>query len=489
MGLLGLGLVGLPLGQLLSGLVIGLGVLTLLKLWEARSIKDYRLVGLLQLVLVGLLATLRPGLAPSLLQGLATVIALTGLLAIELGDGPHWKELLRRSTQAVLASLPMALVLFLLIPRLGPLTPLPEGFGQGAVTGLSANLDPGSIASLTTSQESAARVVFPSGSPPPVEERYWRVLVHRRFDGRQWSSLPPPEEFLPQEGQDVGAAAAPAANVQGLQIWVADPSGLDGVPWSGAGLPVSKGLRVSEQGVLLNPAPTGQRRLYGISSDGGPGSWRQTPPTPEDLTLPRGQNPRLEALAAQWAELEQPETRLRAAEQWFRGTPFRYTLQPGALPERAPLDSFLFERQQGFCGHFASAFTALMRAAGVPARVVSGYQGGEWVTPWGAAGYLEIRQADAHAWSEVWLDGEGWRRVDPTAWIQAGPGSRTHAGEGSPRARRSAGTGSSGSGGALIWPGPHSGWASTAAARKPCCSDCSAPGDPGRVCWRWWLSP
>jgi transglutaminase-like putative cysteine protease len=80
-----------------------------------------------------------------------------------------------------------------------------------------------------------------------------------------------------------------------------------------------------------------------------------------------------------------PETRLRTAEQWFRTTPFRYTLQPGALPERAPLDAFLFERRQGFCGHFASGFTALMRAAGVPARVVSGYRGGEWVQPLGGA--------------------------------------------------------------------------------------------------------
>jgi hypothetical protein len=112
--------------------------------------------------------------------------------------------------------------------------------------------------------------------------------------------------------------------------------------------------------------------------------------------------------------------RLAAAERWFRRQPFRYTLQPGTLPPRAPLDAFLFERREGFCGHYASAFTALMRAAGVPARVVSGYRGGDWVVPLGGSGYLDLRRSHAHAWSEVWLEDEGWRRVDPTAWIAGG---------------------------------------------------------------------
>jgi hypothetical protein len=198
MGLLGLGMVGLPLGQLMSGMVMLLGMLTVLKLREARRIDDYRLVGLLQLVLVGLLAALRPGLAPSLLQGLTTLMALSGLLRLELGEGPDWKELMRRSGQAVMASLPMALVLFLLVPRLGPLTPLPEEFGRGAVSGLSDSLDPGSIASLTIRTEPAARVVFPTGTPPPADQRYWRVLVHSRFDGRRWSSKPPPGDSGPR---------------------------------------------------------------------------------------------------------------------------------------------------------------------------------------------------------------------------------------------------------------------------------------------------
>jgi hypothetical protein len=132
----------------------------------------------------------------------------------------------------------------------------------------------------------------------------------------------------------------------------------------------------------------------------------------------------MEALAASWTALPDPEERLKAAERWFRSQPFTYTLRPGLLPQQAPLDSFLFDSRQGFCGHFASAITALMRASGVPARVVSGYHGGEWVEPLGGAAYLELRQAEAHAWSEVWIEGEGWRRVDPSQWLAGSTGGR-----------------------------------------------------------------
>lgn len=136
-----------------------------------------------------------------------------------------------------------------------------------------------------------------------------------------------------------------------------------------------------------------------------------------DGKFPRGLNPRLEALGAEWGRLPTPPQRLQAARDWYRRQGFRYTLQPGRLPEQAPLDAFLFERRRGFCGHYASSFTALMRAAGVPARVVSGYRGGRWIQPLGGEGYLDLRQSDAHAWSEVWLEGSGWVSVDPSGWI------------------------------------------------------------------------
>ena len=119
--------------------------------------------------------------------------------------------------------------------------------------------------------------------------------------------------------------------------------------------------------------------------------------------------------------------RLEALERWFRSQPFRYSLRPGSVTD---LDAFLFDRQVGFCGHYASAVAALMRSADVPARVVSGYLGGVQVQPIGGSAYLDLRQSDAHAWVEVWLEGSGWQQVDPTLWIDrsAGNGSSEPAG-------------------------------------------------------------
>lgn len=405
---------GLQPTALFGGMAIGLGVLTALKLWEARTLPERRLVSLLQLVCIGLVAAQRPELAASLLQLLVTLLALAGLLALELGEGLGWRVLLRRSLQVVAAALPVALVLFLLVPRLAPFGTLSLGQGAAAVVGLSEQLDPGGIAELAVVDAPAARVAFASAQPPPPEQRYWRVLVHDRFDGRRWDrSTPPP---LPQSDprELSGAAAAPG---DPAQLWVAAPSRIEALPWGGGGRPLGRGLLLDPSGELLMRAPRDQRRVYGIADPQAQDAWRWRPPAAADLALPRGRNPRLEALGASWARLPTAQQRLQAARDWFAAGGFRYTLAPGTLPERAPLDAFLFERRLGFCGHYASSLAALLRAAGVPARVVSGYHGGRWVVPLGGEGYLDLRQSDAHAWTELWLPEQGWRAVDPSAWI------------------------------------------------------------------------
>ncbi|KEF41728.1 MAG: hypothetical protein ER33_09765 [Cyanobium sp. CACIAM 14] len=420
MGLLALGLLGLSPTLTLSLLAFGLAVLTALKLREARRIEERRVVALLQLVCAGLLAALRPELGPSLLQGLAILLALAGLLALELGAGPDWKVLLRRSLQVLLAALPIALVLFLLLPRMMPFGTLGWGQGMGAVTGLSDSMEPGAIARLAVSRQPAARVAFPAGGgPPPMDQRYWRVLVHDLFDGRSWRSTTPRDVLRPPGPSTT--PYPPAGPEEGLQLWLTEASGLAAVPWSGQGRPLSPELRQRRNGELLSRAAGSQRRVYSLTDSPTTDDWRRQPPGLIDLALPWGENPRLQSLAAGWQRLGSGRARLEAAERWFRDQPFRYTLEPGPLPRRAPLDHFLFETRLGFCGHYASAFTTLMRAAGVPARVVSGYRGGQWVQPLGGTGYVDLRQADAHAWSEVWLEGEGWHRVDPTAWAAGDP--------------------------------------------------------------------
>lgn len=177
LALLGAGLLGLRPVDLLSSLAILLTVLTGLKLWEARSHQERRLVCLLQLLSAGLQGAVQPDLAASLLQALAVVVALAGLLALEVGTPAQWRVWLRRSVGVVVAALPLALVLFLLVPRLPPMGVLPGGWGAAAVTGLSDTLEPGSIAVLATSTAPAARVTFAGGDPPPPEAQIGRAHV------------------------------------------------------------------------------------------------------------------------------------------------------------------------------------------------------------------------------------------------------------------------------------------------------------------------
>ena len=408
------GLLGLQPSLLLSWVAIGLTVLAGLKLLEAKRLAERRLVGLLQLVCAGVLGALQTDLGPSLLQGVAVFLALAGLLALEAGQGPNWRLLLRRSLQVLVGALPVALALFVLMPRLAPFAPLSDlGLG-GARMGLSENLAPGSIASLAANGDPAARVSFEGDQPPDAADRYWRVLVHDRFDGESWQTSP----TRPRSATGSAPAPAGSGSPKTQQLWVAEASGLEAVPWDGTALPLGRELRINGRGELLHSGRASQRRLYGLGpGQGMEGGWRRLPPRPRDLILPADTNPQLEALGRGWRAAGPPAARLALAETWFRSQPFRYSRSPGTLPAQAPLDAFLFERQEGFCGHYASAFSALMRAAGVPARVVSGYQGGTWVQPLGGPGYLDLRQDNAHAWSEVWVESEGWRRVDPTTWI------------------------------------------------------------------------
>ena len=422
MAVLGLALALVWPTAMLGWLTLLLGGLTALKLWEARTVQERRLASLLQLLSVGMISTQRPELGPSLLLALASLLALAGLLGLETGAEGRPGELLNRSLQLLLASLPVALALFVLLPRLNPIVSLPGSTGRGAVTGLDTTLEPGAIASLVASDAPAARVTFPGGAPPPPAERYWRVLVHDRFDGRRWTVSEEPQT-VPHGGGERGAEPG---RIQ--ELWLEEPSGLEAVPWSGEGLPRGREISISRRGELRHPGSSERRRVYALG-EGVPAGWRVRGPSRRDLALPPAANPRLRALAADWARRGSPAERLAAAERWFRQRPFKYTMTPGTLPGRDPLDAFLFERRQGFCEHYASAFTALMRASGVPARVVSGYQGGTWVEPLGGEGYLDLRRREAHAWSEVWLAESGWVRVDPSTWIGTAATGAEGAGE------------------------------------------------------------
>ena len=400
---------GLDPSMVLGWVTLALVLVSSFKLLEARRSVEFRLVALLQLIAVGLLAAQSPGLLASLLQMLSALMAFASLLAVDLTGVSSVRVLLLRSFQLMAAALPLALMLFLLLPRIGPLWSSDLAGSARARTGLSPVLDPLGIAELVRSHEPAARLSLGEDRDPP-DDAYWRVMVHSRFDGTRWQrrSSARSERFP----NPIAAASTTSAQ----QWWTVEPSPGDAVPWDGRSRPTSPDLRVDALGELHLQQPPAQQRVYRLKESDDPLPWQQQPATAMDLELPRGRQPRLEALAASWRDRPTDRARLAAAEDWFREQPFTYSLQPGVV-QSGTLDDFLFQTQVGFCGHYASAFSVLMRAAGVPSRVVSGYRGGRVVRPLSGSPYLDLRQSDAHAWSEVWLDGLGWSRVDPTAWI------------------------------------------------------------------------
>ena len=405
---------GLNLSAPLSWPTVVLVICSMLKRRESRRAADYRLVALLQLLSTGLLAAQMQGLLASGLQLITVILALAGLLTHELGGVVSVAALLRRSVQLLLAALPLALVLFLFVPRVAPLWSTDLGPRGGAVSGLSPEMDPLSIGQIARSDAPAARVTLDEGERLSSDS-YWRVLVHEQFDGRTWRHEDPP--LPPRSARSVALSAGPS------QWWRVEPSVVRAVPWDGATQPTSSDQWISSEGELLMAASSRRPRRYrlqqGVSSVG----WQQQLPQPRERALPSGQLPRLQALGRTWRDEPEDVDRLAAAEHWFRSQPFFYSLEPGAVPD---LDAFLFEKQIGFCGHYAGALAALMRAADVPSRVVSGYQGGRLVKPLGGRSYLDLRQSDAHAWVEVWLRGQGWQRVDPTRWAESGqPGDQS----------------------------------------------------------------
>jgi transglutaminase-like putative cysteine protease len=318
-----------------------------------------------------------------------------------------WKEAVRTSGLLLTQAVPLMLVMFLFFPRLqGPLWALPQDTYAGS-TGLSDTMAPGSLSSLSLSDAVAFRARF-DGEPPHRTRLYWRGPVLWDFDGKAWRA------GSPIAGPAPGLLAAGDAVRYAVTV---EPHQLN---WLFAlDLPAitPAGSRITSDFQILQARPLRERKRYEMMSYL---SYRITPdPLSQDareraLQLPPAGAPRARALAVRIrAESRSDEEVLRRTLEFFTNRPFFYTLSPPLLGSD-PVDEFLFQTQRGFCEHYASAFVFLMRAAEVPARVVTGYHGGA-LNPVGD--YVIVRQADAHAWAEVWLDGRGWIRVDPTATV------------------------------------------------------------------------
>lgn len=337
---------------------------------------------------------------------LATATLLSAVLIRLHGGAQPAQGIAALAARISLQALPLALLLFVLFPRVaGPLWGLPQDAFAG-VSGLSERMAPGSLSSLVQSGAIAMRVRF-TGEVPAQSDLYWRGPVFDDYDGLTWRPAPagkaaPPDIVAAAGARSVSYEITLEAHKQRWLLALDLPTTLP------------PGAELSGRLAALAREPVRNRGLYRFTStldftanrDESPATLQQA------LQLPDGFNPRARALAGRWRG-ETGEQIINRALSFFGEQSFAYTLQPPLLGRDA-VDDFLFTARRGFCEHYAGAFVFLLRAAGVPARVVAGYQGGE-ENP--VDGYLVVRQSDAHAWAEVWLAGRGWQRVDPTAAV------------------------------------------------------------------------
>jgi transglutaminase-like putative cysteine protease len=305
--------------------------------------------------------------------------------------------------------MPLMLLLFVLFPRIpGPLWGIPQD-AHSAITGIDNTMRMGSISNLALSEQIAFRVKF-EGEIPSQSDRYWRGPVLWNFDGATWT------EF---DNKNM-MATAPILKMTGDAFNYTTTIEPNDNNWLFAlDFPLNPDANLASylqyDGQLKTVKPLSQRQQITLTS------YPNYRFNAEDdtlknvaLELPFNKHPKTRQLALSWVEMtSSPSDIVTLALNYFNQQDFVYTLQPPLLSDDK-IDAFLFDTKEGFCEHFAASFTVLMRAAGIPARVVTGYQGGE-LNP--VDGYLTIRQYDAHAWSEVWIAGQGWLRIDPTSAV------------------------------------------------------------------------
>jgi protein-glutamine gamma-glutamyltransferase len=386
-------------------------IMTALKLLETRSLRDYMLCIMLGFFLIGNLflfdqSMVSFGLSIAPLLLLTAALVVTSNIKQEQNNQQNMQFIIKLAGKLLLQSLPIMLVLFVLFPRIpGPLWGIPQDAYSG-MTGLGDNLQFGSISQLTKNSSIAFRVQF-QGAIPAKNQLYWRGPVLWHQEEYKWlmasDNIGLPAEQLTVTGMETRYTITLEPHNRLWLLLLDMPSTIP-----------ANTKRTHDYSAVANEPVRSRIRYDAVSYthyqlEAKPLNERERIMA---LQITEGENPRTRALAQNWLNLA-PTEKINNALTLFRNDNFVYTLKPPLLG-KDPVDQFLFNTKKGFCEHYATSFVYLMRAAGLPARIVTGYQGGE-LNPNG--NYLIVRQSDAHAWAEVWLENQGWVRIDPTAAV------------------------------------------------------------------------
>lgn len=402
-----------------------------LKLLEMKSQRDALVVVYIGYFLVATAVLF----SQTLLQTIYLMFCLVILIAAQQGlfcgslrgsfqaaDSTPIVSSIRFAGSLALQAAPLTIVLFVLVPRIGPLwsVPVPD---HSARTGLTDTITPGDIARLSRSDELVFRARF-SGRVPPADQRYWRAVVLDQFDGRTWRqsgksfflSAMSPTDWVGEQPEVAGWWQNRPGSYQ-YEVMM-EPTGKPWMYTLGPAGAVTDNSFLYRTMRLSAHQPIESRRLYSMA---GRVPQADSVSMPDWLAwlntrLPAGGNDRSReyALKLYSQSGQDPVKMALRILSLFRQNEFHYTLSPPLYDQASAIDEFLFAGRRGFCAHYAEAFVFLMRSVGVPARIISGYQGGELKK---AENLIQVRQFDAHAWTEIWVAGKGWLRFDPTAAV------------------------------------------------------------------------
>jgi transglutaminase-like putative cysteine protease len=393
---------------LLKTMINLLVVACCLKILNLHFTGDYQMVASIQLFLIGCGLIFHQNLAYSLFYCSLIIMLFCALHAIKIRETTY--TLYTKQTLLLIAqAVPIAIILFFVTPKLTPLWKMPVA--KSSQTGLSESMTPGDIASLAKSDELVFRAEF-KGELPAPNERYWRAIVLDEFDGKTWSIAEKPKRYpLPSEVTFTGKALD--------YVVIAEPTSTN---WLySLDIPViiqslsTQGMSVNQQFQLQTKNPLHAKGLYVVKSfvEQALNIYKGYEDTARYLQIPnRGNNKTVNYVLNNISPSMSTREKLNRLNSVFADNDFTYSLSP-PLMQQNPIDQFLFEDRIGFCSHYASALTYMLRLANVPARIVTGYQGGEVQSE----NVISVHQYDAHAWVEAWDDELGWIRSDPTAIV------------------------------------------------------------------------